>query len=342
MDKKILEYEKLLLNFQRLHKSKDIFPTFIEISGYPRFENVASNILSFYFDTNQKHGLKDLLLKSLLECTDDFEENGLPLETLNVSREFGIAERKRIDIVIECADFCVSIENKIFHWLHNDLELYQQEVDNKFTNKNNYHIVLSIKKEEVTGNFKNITYAQFFDVLKANIGYYAIDGSNTYIIFLLDFIKTIENHYKVEDINEDMFRFLQDNSELINQLQTEKVKLQNALQRLVGQVVQQVQCEVKYDKQWIFQKYVIVYDFIINGAPIAVDINFQFDRLVMDIFGRGDNNFNILNNLEIIKNNSLQRNHRGYVIFDRNIYFFKINTVELAAEISHYLNQIKI
>lgn len=43
-------------------------PNYFSVSGYPHYENVISNILSFFFDYNEKHQLGDLWLKSLLNC----------------------------------------------------------------------------------------------------------------------------------------------------------------------------------------------------------------------------------------------------------------------------------
>ena len=37
--------------------------TFMEVSGYPHYENVCSNILSFYFNPNEEHRLNDTVLK---------------------------------------------------------------------------------------------------------------------------------------------------------------------------------------------------------------------------------------------------------------------------------------
>ena len=42
--------------------------TFFDVTGFPHYENVISNILAFFFDTNEEHGFKDLWLKSLFEC----------------------------------------------------------------------------------------------------------------------------------------------------------------------------------------------------------------------------------------------------------------------------------
>src|SRR6266487_3765765 len=40
--------------------------TLLEISRFPHSEIACSNILAFFFDPNEEHGLGDLLLKSLL------------------------------------------------------------------------------------------------------------------------------------------------------------------------------------------------------------------------------------------------------------------------------------
>ena len=238
MEAEFLKYQKLFTEFNKLDKMEDTFVTFMELSGYPHFENVCSNILSFYFDTQQKHGLKDLAIKSLLQCIPE--------------SDYGIKDLKRIDLVIDCNDFCVSIENKIFHWLHNDLAIYESEINKKFPNQKNYHIVLSLKKENVTGRFVSITYEQFFNRLKSNLGHYSIEGNNTYIIYLLDFIKTIENHYKMTDVNKEMFQFLISNQEIINEIETEKNKLKNLLIGTVNKISQRIEFEnPNFYKKWI-------------------------------------------------------------------------------------------
>ncbi len=65
-----IDFEKLSV---ALKKATDIeiktrVKTFFDVSGFPHYENVISNILAFFFDVNEEHGLKDLWLKSLFEC----------------------------------------------------------------------------------------------------------------------------------------------------------------------------------------------------------------------------------------------------------------------------------
>ncbi len=62
------DYLKLLLAFRALPETKRS-RTFMEVSGYPHYENVCSNILRFYLDPTAEHGLSDLLLSAFLKMT---------------------------------------------------------------------------------------------------------------------------------------------------------------------------------------------------------------------------------------------------------------------------------
>ncbi|MBF5027572.1 PD-(D/E)XK nuclease family protein [Planobacterium oryzisoli] len=338
-----IKYEKMLLNFRKINKIEVNAPTYMEIAGYPHFENVSSNILSFFLNTNQKHKLNDLVLKSLLQCIEGFDETAYRLKTNNIYREYGISNLKRIDILVECPEMCVSIENKIFHWLHNDLEIYEADINRKFFGNKTFHVVLSLKKENVIGSFVSITYEEFFEKVKSNLGQYILKGESNYLAFLLDYMKTIENHFKMEEINKEMFAFLMDNSETITELQNEKVKLENSLYRTVNQLSQRINFEDPLVKVWRYERYVIVYDFLIEDSKIAVDINVDYDKLTVDIFERGrSSNNEVLSKTQLIKNYSFARNHRGYVLLNESKNFFDLNLDEVAETIHNYLTQIKI
>lgn len=341
MEAQFLKYQKLFTDFSKLDKMEDTFVTFMELSGYPHFENVCSNILSFYFDTQQKHGLKDLVIKSLLQCVSEFDNRFGEVNTKEVHREYGIENLKRIDLVIDCYDFCVSIENKIFHWLHNDLPVYESEINKKFTYQKNYHIVLSLKKENVTGSFVSITYEQFFNQLKSNLGHYSIDGNNTYIIYLLDFIKTIENHYKMEDVNKEMFHFLINNYETIKEIDIEKRKIDDLLSNLVIQISNQIP-NIENSEKWIYQRYTIVHDFVIEGNKVAVDLSIDYKEVKMTLFMRSRNQDTaFLDKLQVVKNNNFFRENR-YVLYQKDVNFFDIDKEELAKTAYELLKQVKL
>lgn len=341
MEAQFLKYQKFFTDFSKLDKMEDTFVTFMELSGYPHFENVCSNILSFYFDTQQKHCLKDLAIKSLLQCVSEFDNRFGEVNSKEVHREYGIENLNRIDLVIDCYDFCVSIENKIFHWLHNDLPVYESEINKKFPYQKNYHIVLSLKKENVTGNFVSVTYEQFFNQLKSNLGHYSIDGNNTYIIYLLDFIKTIENHYKMEDVNKEMFHFLINNYETIKEIDIEKRKIDDLLSNLVIQISNQIP-NIENSEKWIYQRYTIVHDFVIEGNKVAVDLSIDYKEVKMTLFMRSRNqDTGFLDKLQVVKNNIFFRENR-YELYQKDVNFFDIDKEELAKTAYELLKQVKL
>ena len=62
------------MNFEWINKLISELPetsvarkNLIEIAGYPKWENVNSNLLAFYFDEKEEHGFNRLFLNSLLD-----------------------------------------------------------------------------------------------------------------------------------------------------------------------------------------------------------------------------------------------------------------------------------
>ena len=336
-------FVKLISDFNRIHKIEERLPTFMEISRYPHFENVCSNILNFYFDTTQSHKLNDLVLKSLLECTSFQFENYPPIVTKNCHREYCTPDSKRIDLVIEGDDFVVAIENKIFHWLNNDLGIYEQTIVSNFSQCNNkIFIVLSIKKEVTSGSFVSITYEAFFKRLIQNLGSYAVNANNQYVTYLLDFIKTIENHYKMEDTNKEMFDFIISNDDAIVAINQQKNILDTQLKILVGQISDSINLELPNVEKWIYEKNTIVFDFSFDVITISVDVTIQYQSVNVDLFVRKNiDTYDNLNQLDLIKNNKFPKSIRGYELLNRNINFYEINQEELSREIYNLLIQIK-
>jgi len=59
----MIKYKKLIKEFKKIPKKDEVLHTYLEICGQPHYENVCSNILSFFFDTKRNHKFKDLVLK---------------------------------------------------------------------------------------------------------------------------------------------------------------------------------------------------------------------------------------------------------------------------------------
>src|SRR6266571_4856299 len=168
-------FSKLLSQFSGLPRKRRK-KTLLEISRFPHSEIACSNILAFFFDPNEEHGLGDLLLKSLLAAAG---EPAVNCRSIRVERELATEERKRLDIVLVAErEMVAGIENKLGHSAEgNPYDDYSQELErlagqNAVPNNRIVKILLSLKSEDLAGKsgFAPLTYRQLFETVEANLG----------------------------------------------------------------------------------------------------------------------------------------------------------------------------
>lgn len=218
------KFEDLLAAFEKIPKTEVSLPTFMEIAGYPHYENVCSNILAFFFDTEEVHGFGDLFVRSLYECLRVADPATDDLQTINVSREVPTSSGKRIDILIETQNYVFTIENKIWHYLHNDLADYAthaQGVAKKEENDEKEVLLLvlspySIASSQLHSGFVSLTFETLFTKVKEHLGQYLHRGTSAYLPQLTDFMETMLNHTKKTPMNLEMINFLIKEKETID------------------------------------------------------------------------------------------------------------------------------
>ena len=201
----------------------------ISIAGYPKWENVNSNLLAFYLDEKEEHGFSRLFLNSLI----DIYETKLPGESFqrevyetdfSVEREVTTDNGGRIDLLlreeIEAEDeneeissnWAIIIENKLFANLYNDIADYWKSIkaDNKIG------IVLSINPVEILQKnkkggikFFNITHGELIEKVKQNLPEFYIDSDDRHLLFLKEYISNVKSYYKDKKDTEKMDKTLQ-------------------------------------------------------------------------------------------------------------------------------------
>ncbi len=122
------DYETLLKDFRALPGRVERPRTFMEIAGYPHYENVCSNILAFFMDPEESHGLGTLVLDALASV-GNIAANGGVWGNVSVEREVVTRAGNRVDILITSDDHAVLIENKIFAAVHNPFPDYSRFLD---------------------------------------------------------------------------------------------------------------------------------------------------------------------------------------------------------------------
>lgn len=195
--------------------------TFMDISGYPHYENVSSNILAFYFNPAEEHNFKALVINSLIKV---LIKKGLniqlvaDIEKLDIYREYITEKGNRIDLVLQNYDFTIGIENKLYASVYNDLEDYANTL-NKL-NEHSIKILLSLhdnSKKITNTEFINVTYHEFFNQLNIDLENYH-DNSNKWYIFIKEFIKNLEDYKGGLEMEEEILNWLKINKTKIEEL----------------------------------------------------------------------------------------------------------------------------
>jgi len=244
-------FQQIVTEFEKVNLKEPPGTTFLEIVAKSHMENVWSRILAFYLDPNEKHGFKDLLIRSLFYAIPE-ERTIHTLRSYKVQTEFP-TKQGRIDILVKSSDFVLGIENKVNAPLYNDLSDYLDALKSNAFHRDVRLVVLSknpvdlsdIKnskegKIEYEGKVKiqHVSYAIFVKSIRKFIGFYSTNADIKYYVFLLDFIDNIEKNinlmYMLEDQN--AMKFFMDNYKEIGkfnqaneQLHQEKIRSLNTI-----------------------------------------------------------------------------------------------------------------
>ena len=360
------DFTKILIDFKTIPQHKRT-KTFMEIAGYPHYENVCSNILSFYLDPKKEHGLKDLVLSSLLDEIDNDFRFDIDFEVIEVHREYQTLNGNRLDLVLLTENFAIGIENKIFHHLHNDLEDYKKTIQSLCNNiRKPICIVLSLSKLTSTedlikiksNNFINITYEQLFKNIKKKIGHYLNTSKISYTNHFSDFIKSIENLTPKTMENKILWMFFQKNANAIQELLESFNEYKNFLFKKVYQLndtIAKDEFAPSADKKWIYKEQtllVLVFDYTIDSKyKLAVDTTIKTDGWEILIFGRNFQSSEYIFNTMFKDNDFLPQPYESYEKDNKLIYCkLEIDTdisivaktlTDILFRIENYIKRIK-
>ncbi len=339
------ELQTLIDDFNNLKIKERSGLTFLEIAKCPNLENVWSNILAFYCNPNNEHNLHDLILNSIFE-TAGIEFVIKNTNTIRVRTEYPTESGNRIDIVVFADNFILGIENKVDAALYNDLDDYSRTIEELTQTQNisAHKIVLSKNKTSVTHGFINIIYSDLIRVVKKNIGDFSTFSDTKYLIFLLDFLKNIENninsqsmvdnlevinffHKNVDKVNRLLEYHNKFNSDLVQKLNSihssvDRDKLKNVLSSLNKQT------EFGGPGRFTWQgSQLIKYNIVINDISLFYQVGIRDYKLVSQYWFSSDKYYYLLTKLE---NNGVKEVS----------YEYDQTPEEIASEITACLNTI--
>ncbi|MBX0293161.1 PD-(D/E)XK nuclease family protein [Hymenobacter sp. HSC-4F20] len=186
-------------------------PTFFSIAGISGKELPLSNTYSFFFQSEADHGLGVLFTLALLDVVRR-KSSGTKLPVLDgpvrVSREHSMDEGQWLDLLVhngtsdsslQGATFAILIENKVNHWLHNDLDNYWNSVRGPACKVG---IVLGKNPEHPDAPWLFVSHPELAQAVEARLGAVLSQANTRYLPLLLHLLEYLK---QMTDSNHDNF-----------------------------------------------------------------------------------------------------------------------------------------
>lgn len=181
-------FTRILQEFQTLHMDvPQPRPTFIEISEFPHYETVWSNILKFFLDPSGPHRMGNAVLTALVEGHD-------PSVSYEIEREVDTKGGGRLDLLISSATELIAIENKVFSEVKNPFREYARYLEENASGRTVRKLLLVLRRPPIlpTHGFEVVTYEGFLRRIGKELESRTPQADPHYLLFLRDFIETVE------------------------------------------------------------------------------------------------------------------------------------------------------
>lgn len=196
-------------------------PNIFRVAGFPRRETVSSNVLAYFFDPAEGHGLKDMMLKALLRT---IHKEDMDVSDVSVSTEVSTGKNNRIDILLDLPELSIAIENKVDAGLYNDLADYHCWARENSVNDKAIVIVLhpfqfgfafkdhpSARGLVVGQDLFDVHYDELFSNALGMLGKYSLDADPRAVDLLQQFIDNYSperKQKKVDNTAADITQFV--------------------------------------------------------------------------------------------------------------------------------------
>jgi len=194
--------------------------TFMEIAGYPHYENVSSNTLAFFMDPEEPHEIGTLVLDALASAAGIAAADEGVGGNVSVEREVLTDEGNRIDLLITSDDHAVLIENKIYAVTNNPFDDYSAYLDRVSEGRAKHKLLLTVFPVSEGGeySFTNLTYEEFVEQIRSLLGGYVSGADTRYLTMFLDFLNTLEGLKKGTRMDQEFVELLVKRSDEIRSL----------------------------------------------------------------------------------------------------------------------------
>lgn len=278
------EAESLIEGFRAMVVRESDRPTIMELSGYPHWETVCSNLLAFFFDPSSPHGLGSLCLDALLDAAG-LDGKRQPLSNVVIEREAGTSAGNKLDLLITSDSHAIAIENKIFAPLINPLADYAALAAGKANEgqRTVVKILLAIfpPSADPGYGFIRVPYEHFFRVLQDRLGQQSECADGRYYLYLEDFITTIDNLKRGTRMDPSLLKFLRERAGDVTKLMSDVKLFKGELRQRVIELQPLIDVRSQnFVKQSFYREPNELYDCLVYDIQLSPNLRIAIDTVL--------------------------------------------------------------
>ena len=231
--------------------------TIFAVGGRGYYENPASDLLAFFLKPTAAHGLGDLFLSTFLKCMEaDYRQ--LDLNHVDIQREVRTQEQNRIDLQILGSDWCLLVENKIYHWQANPFPDYERHA-NGLGKKTMLFSILSPAGNSEAKGWRGVSYPDYCKALRLKLPEIdSYEPRSKWRLFARELILDLENELSNPPMTEDQALFVEQHAQEIEEVKNlesqYRVFLQQQIRNELSNVVPVDTLSLK-DARWAIRCY---------------------------------------------------------------------------------------
>jgi tRNA U34 5-carboxymethylaminomethyl modifying GTPase MnmE/TrmE len=206
----VQKYENLLLRAQKI-KILEREVTFFDSAFRKHHENPTTELLRFFLDPNEVHGLNDTFYKGLTKAIHEEISQHSFGAFQDLAIEHVTEDHKRIDLWIETENTLIVIEAKIDYQQNNPIKSYQKwaKAKVKNTKKNIIYMVLSVEGETIFKDWSALSFQVLSRYIGDILGQQSLKNPlNKWFILAREFLLHLENYTERMETNMDVINFV--------------------------------------------------------------------------------------------------------------------------------------
>lgn len=273
----------LLDEFSRLPSRVARPRTFMEIAGYPHYENACSNILAFFMDPEESHGLGSLVLDAFAGAVGIADADVAIGGNVSVEREVNTNAGNRVDLLITSDDHAILIENKIYAVASNPFDDYAAYLDRVANDRAKHKILLTVfpSGEGSEWGFTNLTYEEFVGRIRSLLGCYVSSADTRYLTMFLDFMNTLESLHEGSRMDQGFIELLSERQEEAENFFYEMMRFKAELRKKVRELRSLINID-KYSnvEQSFYRQQAGLYDDLVHDISVSKDLGVRVDTSI--------------------------------------------------------------